>query len=112
MSITNRQAYEKNYSDFQMETTQHDEIASEALGDLHTIKEHLIDTGGNDIAVLALETLSRGILNMINAAKTRNRQTYIFLADWFDNEDMSVPKGLKSYEDFVNGRTAQNSPWC
>ena len=110
MTITNRDAYEGKFNNFVMPVTKHDEIATEALSKLFTIQEHLENTG-DEIAALALESLSQSIVHLTNASMARNRKTYIYLAQLFDDADVSVPKNLAKFEAIVNSDTEVHVAW-
>ncbi len=90
-----------------MPVSQHDEIATEALCQLYSIQEHLEEIGGaaNEVVALALDTLSRSILNMTNASISRNRKTYVFLTKLFSEQNTNVSKALAEFESFVDGDT-------
>lgn len=101
MITTTRQAFEKDYSSIVAETTTHDELATDALLSINTIKNYLLHIGDSDIAILALNSLNQTILKMVNVSVARNKATAMYLCELFNANDISVQKGLADYRAFV-----------
>ena len=108
--ITTKQAYHHDYSDLLVEVTKHDDIATEALLNINTIKSYLNNVADTEIAVLALDSLNQTILKMVSVSVARNKATAIFLCELFNANDISVKKGLADYRAFVDQFDAL-PPW-
>lgn len=98
---TTKQAFHHDYSDLLVEVTPHDDIATEALQQIGTIRNYLTDVG-EDVAALAIDSVTRSILQMTFFTATRNKATAIYLCELFNAQDISVPKGLKDYRQFID----------
>jgi hypothetical protein len=104
MTITTRQAFEGNY-ELPTEFTQHDQLAEDALRKINVVQcylDHEIE-GGNEIAVLALDTLIQTVLHMTAASVARNKATMKFLVELFNENDLPVKTELARYQQFVDG---------
>ncbi len=107
--ITSKQAFH--------EVTQHDELATEALRKINIIQCYLDEVDCGDIAVLALDTLTRSILSMTSVTAERNKATAIYLCELLNANDISVKKGLADYREFltqfdsVGSVKNQQPPW-
>ncbi len=77
--ITSKQAFHHDYADLTFELTQHDELAEEALRKINIIQCYLDEVDCGDIAVLALDGLTRSILQMTSVTVARNKATAIYL---------------------------------